>query len=142
MWGTQLVAGAFLLILSEGPLCSKAPPSQLLPGFSQQFSLSFFPHKLFREPFAQDSPVLMEANQSPSTCFPSTCSLNILSAVSLFSPKLWIRCKRQRWQGWVYLEELELKCAEVWPRTFQAQWPWGPQGHTRWGAPHCMCAQA
>lgn len=91
MWGTQLVAGAFLLILSEGPPCSKAPPSQLLPRFSGQL-LSFFPHELFREPFAQDALVLMEANQSPSTCFPSTCSLNTLSAASPFSPKLWVRC--------------------------------------------------
>lgn len=58
--------------------------------------LSLFPHKLFREPFAQDSPVLMEANQSPSSCFPSTCSLNILRAVSLFSPKFWVRCERDK----------------------------------------------
>lgn len=40
--GTQLLAGAFLLILSEGPLCSKAPPSQLLPRFSRQLLSLFF----------------------------------------------------------------------------------------------------
>ena len=41
---TELVPGASLLILSEGPPDSKAPPSQLLPGFSGQLIFLFFFH--------------------------------------------------------------------------------------------------